>query len=318
MDDLLAPLLRYLADGQPAVEWQGWRLARIGGGHNNILFRATGHGLDLAVKWARRDERDRAGREFRALTALRGRGIAPEPLLLDRDTFSLSVTVQTWLDGEVRAEPPADDAAWLRLVEHLATVHESAPTDEGIAPAVLTFTSVGPLRERALNGLRLVPEAARSGELRELERRLAAATLPSWPEPALAFCRVDPNTLNFVRRPGPWASVDWENSGWGDPAFELADLLAHPAYLGVTPDRREWTIDAYCALRDDFAIAERARAYYALMLADWAGFFARKAYEVAHGDESNERLVRRPPEWYAALRPNAERYLEAALGRGCG
>jgi len=311
---MLPPLLCYLSGNEAvAPEWQGWQLARIAGGHNNILFRATGHGHDVAVKFTRRDERDRAGREYYGLLAIQPLGIAPQPLLLDRDGYPQPVVVQAWLDGEVRAAPPADDAAWLRLLDHLAAIHASAPASDKIGRAALTFTSAEPLRERALGGLRRVPEPARSGDLCELERRIAGATSPTWPEPQLAFCRVDPNTLNFVRRPGAWASVDWENSGWGDPAFELADLLAHPAYLDVPPARREWAIDAYCALRQDFALGERACVYYALMLADWAGFFARKSFEVVQGHERKERLVKRPPEWYAALRPKAERYLALGL-----
>jgi hypothetical protein len=34
--------------------------------------------------------------------------------------------------------------------------------------------------------------------------------------------RCDNNLRNFVRRPGCWASVDWEYGGWGDPAFDAA------------------------------------------------------------------------------------------------
>jgi hypothetical protein len=36
-----------------------------------------------------------------------------------------------------------------------------------------------------------------------------------------------------MRRAGAWASVDWENSGWGDAAFEIADMMTHPAYVTV-------------------------------------------------------------------------------------
>ena len=85
------------------------------------------------------------------------------------------------------------------------------------------------------------------------------------PAPQLALCRVDPNTLNFVRRPNTWASVDWENAGWGDPAFEIADLITHPAYADVPPERWGWLIDAYCAHCGDPSGATRIRVYRLLM-----------------------------------------------------
>jgi thiamine kinase-like enzyme len=33
--------------------------------------------------------------------------------------------------------------------------------------------------------------------------------------------------------------VDWEYSGWGDPAFELSELTVHLAYEGASNSRRD-------------------------------------------------------------------------------
>jgi hypothetical protein len=70
----------------PHEPWSGWRIWRIGGGRNNLLYRATGPAGDLAVKFVVDDGRDRAGHEYRALQVLRQAGldVAPEPLLLAR------------------------------------------------------------------------------------------------------------------------------------------------------------------------------------------------------------------------------------------
>lgn len=78
--------------------------------------------------------------------------------------------------------------------------------------------------------------------LHRLISDLQSAAFPAWPPSQLTLCRVDPNLRNFVRRPDGWLSVDWENSGWGDPAFEIADLLAHPTCLVVTGERRRWVM----------------------------------------------------------------------------
>jgi hypothetical protein len=38
--------------------------------------------------------------------------------------------------------------------------------------------------------------------------------------------------------PEAQAEPPLENSGWGDPAFEIAELMTHPAYEVVPPSRR--------------------------------------------------------------------------------
>ena len=101
--------------------------------------------------------------------------------------------------------------------------------------------------------------------------------------PPLTLCRVDPNLLNFIRRPDGWVSVDWENSGWGDPAFEIADLLAHPTCLDVTQERRLWAMQRYASQRGEPELLERMAVYYALMLAWWAARFARLYDDIAAG-----------------------------------
>ena len=208
------------------------------------------------------------------------------------------MVARRWLAGEVSATPPGTDAEWRRLLEHLAAIHAVRPGMASVLvpDANLTFTRAEECRRRVLNGAAQVPEAART------------------PEPARTLCRADPNTTNFLRRQRVWASVDWENSGSGDPVFELADLLAHPAYLGVPSARRAWAIERYGALSDDPHLGLRARAYLPLMMADWALFFARKAHEYEEGKKKPKaRLVDRPPEWYATLAERAREYGEAAI-----
>ena len=59
-EDLL-PLLDHLAAAAPAAarRWRDWRVERIAGGANNLLYRATGRDADLAIKFTIRDARDR-------------------------------------------------------------------------------------------------------------------------------------------------------------------------------------------------------------------------------------------------------------------
>jgi thiamine kinase-like enzyme len=104
--------------------------------------------------------------------------------------------------------------------------------------------------------------------------------------------------------------VDWENSGWGDPAFELADMITHPAYATVPAERWSWLVEAYCARSDDPDTATRVRVYHRLMLIWWAARLARMLYEVPRGGD--RRLAARPDDWQADIKAKYERYLELA------
>jgi aminoglycoside phosphotransferase (APT) family kinase protein len=310
------PLIDHLAANRAPDDgmWRDWRVSQVGGAGNNLLYHATNHAHDLAIKFAIRDERDRAGREYAALHALQQAGlpIAPMPLWLDRDRYAQPVVAQTWLAGDVLAAPPSGEIEWRQLLDHYLTIHTLTPASVNISlqPAVMNMHSATDGLRRIRQQLAYIPEAERPAELRELMRNVEQRPLPDWPAPAFALCRVDANTLNFVRRPGGWASVDWENSGWGDPAFEIVDMITHPAYAGVPADRWEWLIDAYCQRCGEPGAAARIRVYHLLMLVWWVARLARMLYELPRGGD--QRLATRPPGWMADLRAKYRRYFELA------
>jgi thiamine kinase-like enzyme len=312
----LSPLIAYLADlgDGSEVDWQQWHIRRIAGGANNLLYRATSDRADLAIKFTIRDARDRAGREFQALLTLQeaGLAIAPQPVLLDRDRYPMPVVVQTWLDGTVSAEPPATDDDWQRWLEHLAATHTVTPatTARPLPEAVLTMTSAAHGLQRIRQQLDLIPLSAQPTALRALVQRVEELPFPTWPTPRLTFCHGDTNIRNVVRRSGTWASVDWEYSGWGDPAFEIADLITHAAHLTVPPERWEWVIRTYSAHSDDTPVEQRIRVYTLLMLAWWATRLARMLYEVPQGGD--QRLAQWPTDWQADRQAKYEHYLTLA------
>ena len=151
--------------------------------------------------------------------------------------------------------------------------------------------------------------SARTASLTDLLRRARARPCPTWPVAAVALCRVDANITNFVWQAGSCRSVDWENAGWGDPAFEIADWMVHPAYLDVPAERWAWLADAY-SRQTDPATAGRIWTYYRIMLAWWVARLARSLYEVPLG--LDRRLVERPPTWEADARAKYEHYLALA------
>jgi aminoglycoside phosphotransferase (APT) family kinase protein len=287
MPDTLDNLLAHLVTRPEAGECQGWAIRPVQGGMNNLVYRATRGDDDLAIKFMRRDERDRAGREYAVLSALVSLGLdlAPRPVLLERERYALPVVVESWVAGNVLPEPPADDAAWGELIQHYAAIHQVTPSrcTAPIGAAVTNMASVAQGRAMIAEQIARLPTEGRPSNLEELARRIEQTRWPDMPESPTALCRVDANTLNFIRRPGGWASVDWENSGWGDPAFEIVDMMTHPVYFSVPASRWEWVINTYTAYTSDHTAPERIQAYYPLMLAWWVARTARLIYELPRG-----------------------------------
>ena len=317
MEDLeIGALLDFLSINEfdDACEWNGWRITRITGGMNNRLYRATNGARDLAIKFTIRDARDRAGREYAALVALQRAGfdIAPRAILLKRERYTLPVVVQTWLDGDVINAPPTNDDEWTRLLEHYAAIHSLTPARAPIElpRAVITAHNAEEARSRVREQIAQIPVAVRPASLVELVARLEQIEFAKWDTPRIAFCRVDPNIANFVRGDTRWKSVDWENAGWGDPAYEMADLIAHPAYAEVSPARWEWVIEKIGALERDAQIAARVRVYSRMILVWWVARLARYLYEIPRGGD--QRLVEPARDWRIEMQTKFARYLDLA------
>ena len=222
------------ADQPPRRRWRMARLADHAGGRRRqqpALSRQQRRARSGDQVHYSRRARPRRPRVRRAAGDPAGRVVdRAAPLWLDRDRYTQPVVVQSWLEGTVLATPPAGDDEWQRVLDHYLAIHALTPSASSVAlpPAVLNMSSVADGLDRIRQQLAYIPAPEQPAALHELLRNVEAARLPDWPAPRLALCRVDPNTLNFVRRPDDWASVDWENSGWGDPAYEIADLIAHP------------------------------------------------------------------------------------------
>lgn len=294
-------LLEYLSTNlapTPDHRWQKWEIEAISGGMNNRVLRVTADGASLAVKFTRQDERDRAGREWNTLSVLQavGLSIAPVPVLLEQTRYAHSVVVQSWEEGTVKDDPPTSDDDWGALLAHLHAVHSLTAdcVDRVLPRTVLTMKTA----DEALATIRfqcsLLPEAGWSEELRTLVEKTEGIIWPDWPLVTETLCRADPNIRNFVQRPGLWKSVDWEYSGWCDPACEIADLIVHPSYASVPEARWEWVIERYCGRSDDPGCEERIRVYRALMLVWWRVRLARYVYDV---NSEAGLFTPRPPGW---------------------
>lgn len=310
------PLLEYLAATgcDSKLSWKDWQISRITGGRNNLLYRARGPRGDLAIKFTVPDERDRAGREYGALYALRqaGLSIAPRPILLDRSTYEYPVVVESWIDGHVTSKPPTSMAQWRRLLEHLALVHTITPADTRLVlrKSALHASSAEEGKLIVQCQAAHIPESEQDPELQALMERLQATHFPDWAPPPVTLCRLDNNITNYVQRPGPWASVDWEYSGWGDPGFDVANLLTHVAYLSVPTSQWSSAAAIYCDLAQDSAALERIQVYCQILVVWWAARLACYLYELPR--EMNRRLAEWSEGWQEDIQAKYQHYLQLA------
>lgn len=317
-------LLDYLATSPENGRFQFWQIEHITGSANNILYRATNAQEDLAIKFTIQDARRRAWREYNAFTAARevGLDVLPEPVFLDEDSYEQPVVVAKWMEGEVSDAPPQTDDEWLKLIELYVKLRQITPqtTTRPIRKGIINFASVQEGLEQIQTQCEMIPKAHHPAILRKLLARLQTySSRPSASASPMALCHVDANTLNFLRRPHGWASVDWENSGWGDPAFEVVDTMTHPQYMSVSDERWDWVVAKYGEMSGDDTAVARIRRTYPLMLVWWVARLARMLYEIPRGGD--QRLVERPSDWQADIQMKLDWYAERAekiLGGGKG
>ncbi len=306
-----APLLTALDQGSSAP---GWDVRQISGGANGLVYYACSSDAEVAVKFSIDDERDRASREYNALTVLHNTGLnlAPRPLFIDRHRYRQPVVVQSWLAGEVSATPPETDEMWTKLLEHYAALARVQPkyTQINLKRTVLNASNFEAAKALVRQQLQRLPESAYPEGLQEVILPLLARTIPAWPKPPVALCRGDSNPTNFVRRAGSWCSLDWEYGGWGDPAFEMADLITHPAYALVPSERWPWVVAHYTELTRDMRAPERIQTYVLVLSVWWAVRFARYLYDVPRG--LDPRLVAFPTGWLAEAERKYRKYVELA------
>lgn len=316
------PLLDYLHLTQPDHPhfWQPWFIERIYGGQNNLLYHARCDDQAFAVKFTRLDERSRASREFHALWALQEAGLelAPVPYVLadgriDRQVDGRQAVIQSWLGGVVDPMPPQSPAEWECLLDHMRAVQSVKPENTAVPlpPATLRATHPRELLAFLQQRSAALPPHAHIKPVAVLLNRLEKWAYTDWPAPPVALLHCDPNLLNFVRRPSGWLAVDWENSGWGDPVLEIADLMAHAAFMTVPPETWQWLVQVIAERGEDESAVSRIWAYYPFILTFWVVIFTQGMYELAN-NVPNARLAPRPPDWAETIPIKYNHYLKLA------
>ena len=304
---------------------------RVTGGFNNALYRVEADGQCYACKLCVADECRRAAREYAALRLLQAAGldIAPQPLWLDESCtiVPFPTVAYRWLPGQpLSPSPTAQQLA--SLLDSFQRLHALQPgdfEDHNIYDAwAHRFDFEVYLAELhdflARYGTWL---AASDPDGRNLRDRLAqlvdgcaevvrtAAVNPGRESVPLCLCHVDPNLANTVwSGDGRVRWVDWEFSGWGDPALDLAELRWHAASVEMSEAQHAWLRESYRRPAGDDDFGERLAVWDRLRATRWPFLILRWLWSEHHGPD-RVRLTR-PAADLTELRARLVYFIERA------
>ncbi len=306
-------------------------MRRATGGANNALYRVETGGQTYAAKLCVADGRRRAAREFGALRLLRAAGldIAPQPVWLGEScaVVPFPVVVYRWLPGEPLGPAPTSHqlTALLESVHCMHALRRSDFEDSDLPDAIFHWFDFEPYLAELHDflveyGTWLATTEPDGQDLRDRLARLVDScteTLTTTDvDPGrgcfpLHLCRVDPNLANAV-----WGNddqlrwVDWEYSGWGDPALDLAELRWHAALVGLSETQQIWLRKNYRRPEDDPGFDERLVTWDRLLATRWPFAILRVLWSEYHGPD-RVRLTR-PANDPTELRARLIRFIERA------
>jgi hypothetical protein len=240
-------------------------------GAENLLWRVDAAGTDAVVKMYLDAGWVRGRRQHDAHTAYAPLGLAPQPLWFDREPEGLSrqVLLYRYVEGET---PDVDDAAALRaLAEAAAAVHWGhAEPPNRISPRPLTLQTYAELLEvsrRSVRGWLAGQEAAQAvaafDRLGDAARAHIERSLPLWQGAAPTPVHGDLSLENTLVAGGQVTLLEWEMSGLGDPALEIARFAFTTPFAGEEA-RRAW-LEHHLAATNAPGLADRIAAYRALL-----------------------------------------------------
>jgi aminoglycoside phosphotransferase (APT) family kinase protein len=309
----------------------GVTVHRVTGGFNNALYRVEADGQNYTCKLCVADERRRAAREYGALRLMHAAGldIAPQPLWLD-DSCTIvpfPVVAYFWLPGgPLSPSPTAQQLA--SLLDSFQRLHNLQPgnfEDYDIPDAWAHWFDfelyLAELRDfLAKYGSWLAATDPHGQDLRDRLARLVdgcaefvttAAVNPGRESVPLRLCRADNNLANTVwSGDGRLRWVDWEYSGWGDPALELAALRWHGSLAELSEAQHAWLRDNYRRPAGDYGFEERLAVWDRLRATRWPFLILRWLWSEHHG--SDRVRLTRPAADPAELRTRLVRFIERA------
>jgi aminoglycoside phosphotransferase (APT) family kinase protein len=303
---------------------------RVTGGNNNALYQIVVGQENYACKLCVRDFRRRADQEYGTLSLLQTAGLdlAPQPICLDDGCAYVPypAVVYRWLAGTPLSPPLTQSqlAAILDSIQQLHTLHPgNFQTDladswfhwfdwdlyiqemHTLFETYRLWLTASQPDGKAL-GDRLVRLIEACGQVVR-----STKVSPAREHVIRCLCRVDPNLANSV-----WATdgrlrwVDWEYSGWGDPALDLVELCWHAALSQLSPEQQRWLRENYRRPADDTEFDERVFVWDHIIATRWCFLILRHLWSQYNGPD-RVRLTQQPVDT-ENVRTRLVRFIERA------
>jgi hypothetical protein len=241
-----------------------------------------------------RDDRRRLEREFRTLAFLAARGLGGVPRALIRND-ELGYGVYSFESGETRAPAELTAGQAARIGRFTAELHRITADDADADSPTAVISAFSLAEQVALIRVRLEEFLASPGTsaydaVRAFRSELdVAATVEELIRAATADLSADEMTARLTRgrwrlsngdfgahnvligRAGRLCFLDWEYSGWDDPARHVQGFLCHAASVGLSAAAAEAFVATYAraaALSEaELQRHERMRRLYEI---EWA------------------------------------------------
>lgn len=258
-----APASRFAQ--QPVEMLDHWQ------GSDNLLWRVSSRGTEAVIKLFLDAGQARNRRQFDAHTLFAEQGLAPAPLWYDQrpEGVARPVNVYTWVEGT----PLTAEANALAALAHaVAAIHSMDGREVArFSPHPYTLAFFWRIEQASIASVKQwLDQAALPAVASLYEQLTAAATqvveqaLPLWASAAAVPVHGDLQLEHAWITPQGICLVDWEQSGLGDPALEIARFLHHSRTL-VTGDRLATWVDTYLATVQIAGLEQRIAAYNCLL-----------------------------------------------------
>ena len=260
------------------------KIEKVNRGTNHDVYRIHCETGQYAVKIPKKNQANGIERCFSALWILHRNHLvlAPRPIMIEFEQYRLPFMVMSWENGDQFHQPPLEEAAWKMILEHYLKIHQVKPfrTLFHIRKALFNATSADDCRKFVFGQIDRVPKQEWSDEIISLIDLWNRNLSFQWKNIPRVLCRGDANFKNFIIPSQGIVSVDWENGGWGDAAFDIASLLAHPAYVTVPFSHLNWAAEYYSQHSNDPGMLERIIKYLPTITVFWAARYANLLYHM--------------------------------------
>lgn len=241
-----------------SVDPSSYGLERLPGGMSHTVF-APIDDSTLVVKVFTTVLREEPEREWEALVALSGSGVAPEPMHFDGGDSA--VVVMTRMSGSSLSagELGAGHAAAIGNIHrrvHRTRTHRRRPVGHSwvrASCAALLDRSQAPTYGDGASAV--VARAWRAAQRWVTDVDVDGILACD----GLCFSRGDPNLNNYLWSDDGLALIDWEGSGYSDPVLEFADMAEHASTRALSEDFLTDLADATGLTKSDRDRVTRSR-----------------------------------------------------------